>query len=658
MRATVFKPLGAALLALLLVWAAAHSRPWHALEFRSFDLWTTLAAPGRSSVPVAILAIDEPSFQQLGQGWPFPRSLHARLIDRLREDGARAIGFDVVFADPAADPAQDAALAQAVDRAVAAGIPVVLASSREKVDSASATLWTEVLPLQTLRDAGAQHGDAAVEPDDDFVVRRMPPSAGRFAATLAQHLGARPAPAPSADADRLVAYRGPRGSFDTRSYYQALEPGLLPAGYFRGKVVLVGRSALTASELQHSQADLFNAPFAALGGERLFPGVELQATLLDNHVTGAALRPVPEGWSLALVLLALAVLAPASVRWHPGTVAGVAAGLSGAVLLLSWWLFAQARLWLPPLLPLAAVVAIYGATALVAYATARRHARQVRAMFAQYVPPEVVQRLIAQPELLRLGGETREVTLLFTDLANFTTLSEQLSAEQTVEVLTGYFNAMTPLIHATGGTVDKFIGDAVMAFWGAPLPDAQHAEHAVRAAIAMQQAMVPLVAALRSRGLPSIHMRIGLHTGRVVVGNVGAEQRFSYTAIGDAVNLAARLEGANKAFGTGILVSGATAAQLPDDIALRPLDDVIVKGKSEPVRVFTPCDDAQVCQLSHAALQAFHARAWDEASTHLHALLQRLPGDTTAQRLLERLQAARTLPPGAAWSPAVALDKL
>jgi adenylate cyclase len=136
--------------------------------------------------------------------------------------------------------------------------------------------------------------------------------------------------------------------------------------------------------------------------------------------------------------------------------------------------------------------------------------------------PRSVQRLIAQPELLRLGGETREVTLLFTDLANFTTLSEQLSAEQTVEVLTGYFNAMTPLIHATGGTVDKFIGDAVMAFWGAPLPDAQHAEHAVRAAIAMQQAMVPLVAALRSRGLPSIHMRIGLHTGRVVVGNVGS----------------------------------------------------------------------------------------------------------------------------------------
>ncbi|MBA4114526.1 MAG: adenylate/guanylate cyclase domain-containing protein, partial [Verminephrobacter sp.] len=412
MRATASKPLlqafGTALLALLLLWAAAHSRPWHALEFKSFDLWTTLAAPGRGQLPVTILAIDEPSFQQLGQGWPFPRGLHARLVDRLRADGAAAIGLDVVFADPAADPAQDAALAQAVARAVAAGIPVVLASAREKVDSASATLWTDVLPLQALRDAGARHGDAGVQPDDDFVVRQLPPGPGGFAAVLAESLTGRPVPE---GAPGFIAYRGPRGTYDTRSYYQALEPGLLPQGFFRGKTVLIGRSALTASELQHSQADLFNAPFAALGGERLFPGVELQATLLDNHLQGDSLCPAHEGWSAALVLLALAVLVPASVRWHPGAVAAAAGALAGGTLLLSWGLFTRASLWLPPLLPLAAVLAIYGATALVAYATARRRARQTRAMFAQYVPPEVVSRLIAQPELLRLGGEAREVTL-------------------------------------------------------------------------------------------------------------------------------------------------------------------------------------------------------------------------------------------------------
>ena len=658
MRATGSKRLalllGAALLALLLVGAASLSRPWHALEFKTFDLWTALAAPHRSALPVVVLAIDEPTFQEVQQSWPFPRSLHARVLDRLRDDGALAVGFDVVFADPGA-PDQDAAFAQSLAAATAAGLPVVLASTREKVESTSATLWTEVLPLAALRDAGAQHGDAGVQPDDDFVVRRMPQDKGSFSATLAGTAALHAMAAPPAE---FIAYRGPRGTFDTRSYYQALEPGLLPQGFFHGKVVLIGRSTLTASDLQHSQADLFNSPFAALGGERLFPGVELQATLLDNLVSGDGLRLVPETGSLALVLLALALLLPASLRWHPSAVGLLAAGLVGGMALLSWLLFLKAERWLAPLLPMAATVAMYGATTLVGYASTRQQARQMHAMFSQYVPPEVVSRLIAQPELLRLGGEAREVTLLFTDLAGFTTLSEQLSAEQTVEVLTLYFNAMTPIVHASGGTVDKFIGDAVMAFWGAPLPDPQHAEHAVRAAIAMQQAMQSLAAALQARGLPRIAMRIGVHTGRVVVGNVGSAQRFSYTAIGDAVNLAARLEGANKAFGTGILLSGDTAALLPSNLALRPLDDVVVKGKTVPVRVFTPCDDAAVCRHAQAALDAFHARAWDEAQSHLQALLARCPDDAAALRLQSRVEEARTLAPGAPWSAAVALDKL
>jgi adenylate cyclase len=218
---------------------------------------------------------------------------------------------------------------------------------------------------------------------------------------------------------------------------------------------------------------------------------------------------------------------------------------------------------------------------------ARGRERLTRTMFAQYVPRAVVDRLVAQPEQLRLGGVAREVTVMFTDLDHFTTLSEQLTAEQTVELLTAYFNAMTPLVHATGGTVDKFIGDALMAFWGAPLDDPLHAEHAVRTALAMQAAMPALDEQLRERGLPPLQMRIGVHTGRVVVGNVGSVQRFSYTVIGDAVNLAARLEEANKALGTRILVSGATAALLPADIALQALDALQVKGRSELVQVFT-----------------------------------------------------------------------
>ena len=613
-------------LALLLVGAATFSRPWHALEFKTFDALTALAAPHRAAAPVVILAIDEPTFQELQQSWPFPRSVHAALLERLHAEGALAVGLDIVFADPSSE-AEDASLDRAIAQAVH-GLPVVLASTREKIENANATLWMDIQPLQRFLDAGADAGDAGVEPDDDFVVRRAPVAREGFALRLAQRTAQARGQAPVRHSFDWIGYRGPRGTFDTRSYYQALEPGLLPAGFFKGKIVLVGRSARTATELTH------------------------------NYLTGGGLQSVSDGWTLALTTLLLPVLLWASRRLHPAGAAALTAALVVAMGVVSWGLFVGLRLWWPPLLPAVAAAALYGAAALVGYAVVRQRARQTRAMFAQYVPPTVVSRLIAQPALMRLGGEAREVTLMFTDLANFTTLSEQLSAEQTVDVLTGYFNAMTPIVHATGGTVDKFIGDAVMAFWGAPLPDAQHAEHAVRAAIAMQLAMAPLVAKLQARGLPGIHMRIGLHTGRVVVGNVGSDQRFSYTAIGDAVNLAARLEGANKAFGTGILLSQATAEQLPPDLALRPLDDVIVKGKTAPVRVFTPCADATVCHHAQAALDAFHIGAWDAADAHLQALLARCPGDAAALHLQGRVAEARALPPGTPWSPAVALDKL
>jgi adenylate cyclase len=308
--------------------------------------------------------------------------------------------------------------------------------------------------------------------------------------------------------------------------------------------------------------------------------------------------------------------------------------------------------------PMAALTAAYSAAGLVSYLLVRQRATRIRGMFSQYVPPTVVARLVEQPELMRLGGEAREVTLMFTDLANFTTMSEMLSAEQTVEVLTAYFNTMTPIIHRHGGTVDKFIGDAVMAFWGAPLNDEQHAEHAVRAAIEMQAAMQELVRGLQARGLPPIGMRVGLHSGRAVVGNVGSDTRFSYTAIGDTVNLAARLEGANKAFGTGVLMSDNTARQLPADLPMRALDDVVVKGKTEPVRVFTPCDDEALRTHSAAALEAFRARRWVDSELQLRAVLSLKPGDLAATRLLDRIAEARALPEGAEWSPAVSLDKL
>jgi adenylate cyclase len=644
--------LGALIVATL--WLLSATRPWQGVDNKFFDLFTSLSAPGKSALPLVILAIDEPSFQQLQTQWPFPRRLHAQVLDRLRADGALAVGFDVVFAEPS-KASDDDALAQAIVGAP----PVVLAAMRELTESGNASLWTEVMPLELFVNAGAIAGQTRVSPDDDFVVRRRETSADTFAARLAAVTGSAVSKPAQKDRAVLIGYAGPRGTFDTRSYYQALEPGLLPAGFFRGKIVLIGRSVRTASELERSQADLFNSPFAVLDHEdRLFPGIEIQANLLANLVEGGAISSVDLSWQMAVLGALLLFMAGSAVRLHPGAMALLAGLLAMGSVLASFWLFAAQKHWLPPLLPMLTVLIFYAAILLVSYLASRKRALQTRLMFSQYVPPEVVSRLIDNPDLFKLGGEVRELTLMFTDLANFTAMSEHLSAPATVEVLTEYFNTMTTIIHRYGGTVDKFIGDAVMAFWGAPLPDAQHAEHAVRAAIDMQQAMQGLTEQLVSRGLPTIRMRIGVHTGSVVVGNVGSRSRFSYTAIGDAVNLAARLEGANKAFGSNILLSEASALGLPPALHLRHLDTVIVKGKSEPVKVFTPCGDAVLMTLSATGVACFQEQRWDDSAAAFVQLLTHKPGDLAALRFLERIDIERVALPDAAWCGALSLDKL
>jgi adenylate cyclase len=572
----------AAAVALLVVAAASFTPLWRSLEGDTFDLFTALTAPRHSPIPVVVLAIDEPTFQHLGQAWPFPRSMHAQLLERLQADGAAAVGFDVLFSEASREE-EDAAF----ERAIARSSAVVLAAVHERSEAGEGGNWASVQPLERFVRAGAVPGESMVQPDEDFVVRRAFAHPSSFALRVAAMADAealrRQRGSPPSE---FLIYRGPRGTFDTRSYYQAFRPDLLPPGFFRDKIVLVGRSARSAVELGYSKADLFQSPFAILDGERLYPGVELQATLIDNLLTGARLRSAAPGWAVALLLGSAALLVLVARRFPVRRVALTAFLLMVLGLVGSGVLFVQG-VWLAPLLPVVGTLAVYMAIALLAYLRARGRERLTRTMFAQYVPRAVVDRLVAQPEQLRLGGVAREVTVMFTDLDHFTTLSEQLTAEQTVELLTAYFNAMTPLVHATGGTVDKFIGDALMAFWGAPLDDPLHAEHAVRTALAMQAAMPALAEQLRERGLPPLQMRIGVHTGRVVVGNVGSVQRFSYTVIGDAVNLAARLEEANKALGTRILVSGATAALLPSDIALQALDALQVKGRIELVQVFT-----------------------------------------------------------------------
>jgi adenylate cyclase len=284
--------------------------------------------------------------------------------------------------------------------------------------------------------------------------------------------------------------------------------------------------------------------------------------------------------------------------------------------------------------------------------------REITRVFSLYVTPQVVDYMIAHPERINLGGERREITLMFTDLKGFTTISEKHTPEQVTHLINRHFTAMTDIVLEHEGTVVQFVGDAIMAFWGAPLDDADHAHRAVAAAVAMQNGMAALRAEFAKEGLPAIHMRIGIHTGSVLVGNLGSAKRFGYTAVGDDVNLAARLEGINKLYGTGIMVSGETARRIEGRVALRPVDRVIVKGKSQAIDVFTPCDDTKVVELTRDAISLFRGREWDAAEARLRDLLALVPEDGIAALYLERIAAFRIAPPAAQWEGSVELDKL
>jgi adenylate cyclase len=628
------RELALALALLAAVVFAAHTPQWRALEFKTFDVYASLTRTA-SAVPIVLVTIDEPTLQQLGLPYPFPRRVHAALVDRLARDGARVIAFDVLFADPG--PPEDTAV---LAGAIANAGNVVLAMNREQVETANSRQWLTVEPLPALLSAGAISGDVGVDPDADFVVRLAPAADDAFARVIARRADARALPAPPADAPQFIRYVLP-DSFAVVHFYQALSMDLVPPGYFKDRIVLVGLSLRSSPELMRRQADLYNSPFLETES-RLMPGVEIHANFLANLLERRTLTGAPASVPLWLALAAALIVAAAN-RWTTPFVAGaIVVTIAMLAAAASGLLITRGNVWLSPLVPATAAAAVYVGSTALAFFDQRQRARETKRAFAQYVPSEVVNRLVEHPELLALGGEARELTLLFADLANFTTLSERLPPTTVIALLTEYLDAMSTIIHQHGGTVDKYIGDGIMAFWGAPLPDPDHAADAVRAALQMQQAMAPIAQSAAAQGWPGLAMRIGIHTGTVIVGNVGSRARFAYTAVGDAVNIAARLEGENKNYGTSILLSEATARALPPDLPVRPVDAVTVKGRVEAVVVYTPCADPALATQSRAALDAWRRGDRDASLALWRALLATHPGDSVAATFVARGERAPT----------------
>lgn len=638
--------------------ALGFTAPWHVLELKGFDALTRATAPHASQFPITIVAIDEASFGQVGKQWPWPRAVYARLIDQLVKSGAMVIALDITLSEPSnAGAADDAALADAIRRAG----NVVVASERVYEETAVSRQWLRVNPLPAFVQAGASNGYVNVELDPDLAARRIPFAADAFWKRIVERLqslqpGLVNAAMPPAGA--MIRYAGGDHTFPYVSLYQVLDAQkYLPPDAFRDQLVLVGRDIKANVDARAAQADLFATPFTGTTGG-LMPGVELHANVLETAFRGAALRPAPPGSSAALVALVVALSALVLRRWRPLLGALAALGLVAALGGLDWALFQRANTWLPVFAAMASAITMYIACGAVAYVAERRRRGEIRRAFSLYVSPEVVDHVMAHPERLALGGERREVTMMFTDLEGFTSLTERLGAEQVAQILNLHFTRATAIVKRHRGTVNRFIGDAIMAMWGAPVEDPDQAWHACVAAVEMQRDMELLREELVARGLPPIRMRIGLHSCTAVIGNLGSSDRFDYTAIGDGVNLAARLEGVNKAYHTGVLLSGETAQRLDGRMGLREVDRVIVKGKSEAVTIFTPCDDAATCEANAAAIAAERAKRWDEAEACWKRILAAHPQDGIAPVHLARLATARAAGPNVTWRDAVELEKL
>jgi adenylate cyclase len=386
--------------------------------------------------------------------------------------------------------------------------------------------------------------------------------------------------------------------------------------------------------------------------------VEVQATLVAAGLTGLAISEAPRWLVMGLALLVLALSFLLVSEWRPMASLllslAIVLTLAGAALLL----FSRHHLWLPVFAPMTAAGGAYIARGGIAYLAERQRRQQIKLAFAYYVSPDVVEEITNHPERLTLGGDRRELTLLFTDLAGFTSLSEQLGAEEIADVLNRHLTAMTHIIMRHQGTVGKFIGDAIMAFWNAPLTDPDHAVHACMAAREMQEEAARQRAELTREGLPPLMMRIGIHTGEAVVGNMGSEERFDYTAIGDTVNLASRLEGVNKLYGTGILLSAATADRARESVSVLPVDRVRVKGKTQAIDIFTIGEDGPFADAARAAIDAYRDRRWDEAEGLWQKAAELRPDASIPVVYLARIASFRSAPPPEDWDGSTSLEKL
>ncbi|QSQ27759.1 adenylate/guanylate cyclase domain-containing protein [Pyxidicoccus parkwayensis] len=451
-------------------------------------------------------------------------------------------------------------------------------------------------------------------------------------------------PTPLSEPFTLINYPGPSGSFTTLSMADVLD-GSFDKKDVKGKAVLVGVTLL-------GNYDQRVTPF-----REFEPGVYVHAAFLSNILAQDFLTR-PEGliglellFMVGAAVLLARLLPYVRYSWKLGAVALLAA----AWLTVAQVLFARG-IQVATVMPMLSLFTSAFGVLFLGYRTVDQEKARLRHTFQHYLDASVMEQVLAHPERLKLGGERKELTVLFSDIRGFTTLSERMSPEGLVTFINQYLTPMTGVVFAHGGTLDKYIGDAIMCFWGAPVDQPDHALRACRTALGFLDKLQELKVRWRAAGLPEVDIGVGVNTGPMNVGHMGTESRFNYTVMGDAVNLASRLEGLNKEYGTRILVAEGTYLQVREHVIARRLGAVRVKGKQEPVAIYElramgrpEGADAEAIRVFEEGVDRFIARDWDAAQQRFQRTLELWPEDVPSRRYAEAAAAFRTLPPGQDW---------
>jgi adenylate cyclase len=657
--------------------------PLEELRLRTFDLFQALRPREQTIRPVAIVDIDEASLKEIGQ-WPWPRTVVADLITRLKEQGALVIGFDIIFAEPdrmspavAAEsfrglddatraklgslPSNDDVLAGAIKQArvvvgqAGSATPQPRSPEEMTLQTGFVTMGPDPIPFLVsfpgllrnvlpIEQAAAGRGLFSINPERDGIIRRVPvimEAQDTLVPSLAMEMlrvvsGASAIQVRSVEAGvQSVSVRGLTvptdrngqvwvhfNKHDPARYVSAKDvlQGKLSRDRLRGKLVLVGTSAIGLLDIKTTPV------------EAAMPGVEVHAEIIESVLTKSPLSH-PEyaiGAEIIMaVVLGLAIIVAAPLL-SATVVVALGAMLIAGLIGLSWYLFVAHSLLIDFTYPLISSWLIYLVLTFVNYFREQKQRQQIRSAFGFYLSPHMVEQLARSPEKLVLGGEERRMTILFSDVRGFTTISEHYKDDP--QGLTRLMNRfLTPLTNAIierKGTIDKYIGDAIMAFWNAPVDDDEQEANACDAALEMQARAQALNAELKQEAdanggtyMP-LRIGIGLNTGPCVVGNMGSDFRFNYSVLGDTVNVAARLEARTKDYRLPLVIGSRTAEKAKQKFATMEIDLIQVKGKKEPEAVYAVLGRAEVeqdprcrelCELNASMIASYRKREWDKA---------------------------------------------